>query len=135
MRVWPIVLVLIVFISSCRPCRVVSRWADRYHCAVPVDTVTRVDTIRGDTIRIDGVFVSKVIDTLILSKDRVITRVVRSHDTISVHTQCPPSDTIRSVSVIRQTLEPVVVKEIPWWVWVVVAFFAITTAVLAISRR
>ena len=62
-----------------------------------VIVVTDTLIVPGDTI--DRVVVTKQQDTVVFTKDRVVTRIIRDFDTLRVFTECPADTIIHTVKV------------------------------------
>ena len=81
--------------------------------SVLIPQSVRVDTtVITQEVAVTDTFVTSVRDTIILEKERLRVRLVRSYDTIQVDAACA-SDTIR---VVKEVFVPqVVYKKDPWY--------------------
>ena len=128
--------VLIGVITSCSPIKQIKRHKkaiDRIikkhpHLTVSDTLVVVVrDTVTTDSIRVDTTF-SIDADTIIIEKDRLIIRYIRTGDQVSITGEVK-ADTIYLTKIVEVPYEKVVIKKtlletllgwIPWWIWLLI---------------
>lgn len=95
--IWLLLWVAIFFITSCGPAYKVRR-AEKLikESGLPwkIDTVFQTVNVPVPEVHTDTVVVSKPMDTVYLTKERLSVKVVRKYDTLRIDADCLP-DTIK----------------------------------------
>ena len=85
--------ILVLVLTSCSPQTRLNRLLNRHPELMKPLTVTIKDTIYIDSIKVDTMVITKPNDTILLEKERLRVRVIRSLDTLRIEGECK-SDTI-----------------------------------------
>ncbi len=107
-----------------RLARLIALNPDLQRDTVWIETIiTEIDTFIVDSLSVDTLVVTQPIDTITLTKDNLIVRVVRHYDTLWLEGNLT-ADTIIRTDTIR-VLTPVITERIvihkrfPWWILIV----------------
>ena len=128
MKRFAALLVIGWVLVSCSPTKRAQRLMDKAYRLNPKlgdsAVVVVLDTIvvPGDTINREVVTTER--DTVVFTKDRVVTRIIRNFDTLQVYTECPTDTIFREVQVKCPPQANVTTGPFgwAWWVWLIVGF-------------
>lgn len=138
MRVLPI---LFLFAISCSPQKRLDRLLKNHPGLITKDTVFKTDTLLVPSISSDSLFPKDLFydelergDTVVIEKERLVTKIFRIHDTIKVSTFAPGDTVVRTIKVPMYRIQVKESSYMPWWVWPVILFLA-ACLFLALYKR
>lgn len=105
------------------------------------ELLTSGQTVRFDTVVItqtqvlNDTTILRVIDSVVITQNNVVTKLWRNHDTVRVQTICPP-DTVR-INVVKQVPQ-IIYQPRTWWQrnnWWLVLLAVVAVAGFYVARR
>lgn len=99
---------LLLVLISCSPEKRIARILKNHPNLIKSDTVYKTDTIIKKLRSIDTSFITKPIDTITITKDRIKLRIIRNYDKITVHDTVFPDTTLHKYA---QVVNSVSVKQ------------------------
>lgn len=109
---WPVALITIALLSSCSAQWHLKRAIKKDPSILQTDTIAIVDTVVTPPVTLTDTVTLRTQDTLVIQKDKLKVKVVRSFDTIMVDAICE-SDTI--VRVVEVPVPSLVMKDSDRW--------------------
>jgi hypothetical protein len=109
---WPVALITIAFLSSCSAQWHLKKAIKKDPTLLQADTIAIVDTVVTPPVTLTDTVTLRTQDTLVIQKDKLKVKVVRSFDTIMVDAICE-SDTI--VRVVEVPVPSLVMKDSDRW--------------------
>lgn len=109
---WPVALITIALLSSCSAQWHLKKAIKKDPTLLQTDTIAIVDTVVTPPVTLTDTVTLRTQDTLVIQKDKLKVKVVRSFDTIMVDAICE-SDTI--VRVVEVPVPSLVMKDSDRW--------------------
>jgi hypothetical protein len=109
---WPVALITIAFLSSCSAQWHLKKAIKKDPTLLQADTIAIVDTVVTPPVTLTDTVTLRTQDTLVIQKDKLKVKIVRSFDTIMVDAICE-SDTI--VRVVEVPVPSLVMKDSDRW--------------------
>jgi hypothetical protein len=122
---------LIISLLLCSSCYTKRRAIEKF-CQTDTTTITIHDTIYTETIKADSVF-SESIDSVIITKDRLVVRYKKIYDKIYLSGECI-GDTIYYT---KEVKVPHIIEkpfEFKWWIYLLI-FFSGTFFALFVTKK
>jgi len=131
-----ILLLTVMALSACSPQYRLQRLLKHHPELAVIDTIIRPDTAIMPGIRTDTTIFLHTTDSITLTKERLVVRLIRDVDTFRISGECRPDTVIKK----KIVAVPVVFKQAPelslWqklkrdkWYFIAIAFFAIISIV------
>ena len=109
---WPVALITIALLSSCSAQWHLKRAIKKDPSILQTDTIAIVDTVVTPPVTLTDTVTLRTQDTLVVQKDRLKVKIVRSFDTITVDAICD-SDTI--IQVVEVPVPSLVMRDSDRW--------------------
>jgi hypothetical protein len=109
---WPVALITIALLSSCSAQWHLKKAIKKDPTLLQTDTIAIVDTVVTPPVTLTDTVTLRTQDTLVIQKDKLKVKIVRSFDTIMVDAVCE-SDTI--VRVVEVPVPSLVMKDSDRW--------------------
>jgi len=109
---WPVALITIALLSSCSAQWHLKKAIKKDPTLLQTDTIAIVDTVVTPPVTLTDTVTLRTQDTLVIQKDKLKVKIVRSFDTIMVDAICE-SDTI--VRVVEVPVPSLVMKDSDRW--------------------
>ena len=109
---WPVALITIALLSSCSAQWHLKRAIKKDPSILQTDTIAIVDTVVTPPVTLTDTVTLRTRDTLVVQKDRLKVKIVRSFDTITVDAICD-SDTI--IQVVEVPVPSLVMRDSDRW--------------------
>lgn len=136
-----IFVLTILALAFCTPQKRFDRLVKNHPELVKPDTVfvhdtTRLPAFTNDTSFLVKNFFEKIVkgDTVVIEKERVVTKIYRIRDTVRINTMLPADTIVKTIAVPFEKIEVREVTGVPWWVWLVIAGL-VALLVLALRKR
>lgn len=119
------VWILILLLASCSPQKRLNRLVKKHPELIKVDTLSVHDTLHIETIKADTVFKDTTYfrllrDTITVTNDRLTIKQYYHRDSIFIEGECLGDTIIREIRVPYKYVQPVIKKETPTYVVVIV---------------
>ena len=136
-----ILLLTVMALSACSPQYRLQRLLRNHPELAVMDTIVKPDTTYITGIRTDTTIYLHTTDSITLTKERLVVRVIRDVDTFRISGECRPDTVIKK----KIVAVPVIFKQAPelslWqklkrdkWYFVAIAFF-MTISIVATRRH
>lgn len=135
-----LIIILAILLISCGPAYHAKRM--RYHermyyakgGEIKSDTVYIEKTITIPEAKLDTIFISRPLDTVYLTKDRLRIKYVNlPGDSVFIEGECKDSViTVKEAIYINKTIKAE--NKLPWWAWLIFGISALVITVLSFRK-